>query len=113
MQLEVWKRLYDKINTCNDNKGSFSSADGKINIENYFQKDFNSMEDVNPVGGSSETTNSSTSQSTSTQQTTSQTGHSGNFSSGNRSNQNGNTNSGGNSGHNGSSNSSNNQDNNV
>ena len=113
MQLEVWKRLYDKINTCNDKKGSFSSADGKINIENYFQKDFNSMEDVNPVGGSSETTNSSTSQSTSTQQTTSQTGHSGNFSSGNRSNQNGNTNSGGNSGHNGSSNSSNNQDNNV
>jgi hypothetical protein len=112
MQLEVWKRLYDKINTCNDKKGSFSAPNGEIEIEKYLNKDFNSMEDV-PSGGSSETTNSCTSQSTSIQQTTSQTGHSGNVHSGNSSNQNVNTNNGGNSGRNGSSNSSNNQDNNV
>ena len=116
MQLEVWKRLYDKINTCNDKKGSFSAPNGKIEIEKYLNKDFNSMEDVQPEGGSSETTNSSTSQSTSTQQTTSQTGHGSNASSGNNSNhsnQNRSQNTGGNSGSNSSSNSGNNQDNNV
>lgn len=32
-RLEYWKRLYDKINTCNDKKGSFKAPDGQINIE--------------------------------------------------------------------------------
>lgn len=54
-QLESWKRLYDKINTCNDKKGSFKAKDGKIDIEEYLKKDFESMEDIPVEGDASET----------------------------------------------------------
>ena len=46
MGIDSWKRLYDKIQNCNDKKGSFPASDGKIEIDKYLQKDFASMKDV-------------------------------------------------------------------
>lgn len=46
LQLDSWSRLYDKIQNCNDKRGSFRASDGKIDIEKYLSTDFNTMEDV-------------------------------------------------------------------
>lgn len=47
MQIDSWKRLYEITCKYNNKKGAFQTQNGKIEIEKYLNKDFNSMTDVN------------------------------------------------------------------
>lgn len=104
MQIDSWNRLYYKIQNCNDKKGAFKAIDGKINMEEYFQTDFKSMNDV---------TNNSETQNDDRISNNSNAGTINNGGSNRNTNNNGGSNGNSGSNGNGGSNTENNQDNNT
>ena len=104
MQIDSWNRLYYKIQNCNDKKGAFKAIDGKINMEEYFQTDFKSMNDV---------TNNSETQNDDRISNNSNAGTINNGGSNRNTNNNGGSNGNSGSNGNGGSNTENNQDNNI
>lgn len=102
LQLDSWSRLYDKIQNCNDKKGSFRASDDKIDIEKYLSTDFNTMEDVpkeetapelteDDISATDEQHNSTEGSSSHVPKTTSPGGKSDNTSGANTNNQDSNT----------------------